>query len=362
EKQLVYFNHCHPIVNAVAGFMIQHRRKPECLAAVLSEQDQQIRSEYINSVSDFFRENANFDHIESKQDLHLIMCGYGVVDTDILYDNEHGSDPEGNGEIDIERVDPNDVFWDPTASETNLLDARYVARRKTFSKDDVERLFSTKLDNLEEEELEFSEEYNINREGNYTKRRDLEYVTGTDEKMVVVHKFQWWDYEKFYRVENPIQYAEDEMQAQLIAQAIMRANEIRNEEEDENYRINLDSPFLVLDKYRFNDIMELLERVEIEPEYVEFDKRVYQTAILSGDKLLDSYKNIHQAGFTIKFKTAFRDDITGLLFGLVTLMREPAKYNTKALTEILRSLANATKTGLFIEKGATDNIKELEYN
>jgi len=356
----VYFNHIHPIVNSVSGFIIQHRQKSQCLAKIVEQEEQQFRSQYINSISDTFKENANFDQIESKQDLDMLIYGYGAVDIEILYNNEHGSDPEGNGEIDIERISPNDVWFDVNAQEQNFTDARYVARKKAFEKTDIKRLFGVDPETLEQEEFEYGEKEPVYNDGAYQSKQTMQYVSGTDDEQIVIHQFQWWDYETFYRIENPIFMAQDEEQAKSIILLLASINNQYNEEDEENFEVNLKGNELVLDKKRWSTFKEILTELDIYPEAVKIDRRVYYTAMISGDVLLEKHKNIHQAGFTIKFKTAYFDSERKLLFGLVSLMREPAKYLTKSLTEMMKATETLAQSGVIVEKGVTDDPADFE--
>ena len=115
RRRSVIFNKVKPYVDAVAGFMIQLRRKPDYQAVDIDNEKQSDLSEYINGISSYIRENGNFDQIESQQDKEMLITGYGVIDTNIVY----MENPDG--EVKEELVQYNDVFWDPQAKEKNVL-------------------------------------------------------------------------------------------------------------------------------------------------------------------------------------------------------------------------------------------------
>ena len=121
--QQVQFNRVKPYVNAVVGFMAQQRRKPDYQARIENKEEQVALTDYLNGYSDYIRENANADQMETQQDKDMVIGGIGVTDTAItIKKGEPTKDP--NGEIVIERVDPMHVGWDPNATLNNLEDSR----------------------------------------------------------------------------------------------------------------------------------------------------------------------------------------------------------------------------------------------
>lgn len=144
RRSMVVFNKVKPYIDAVVGFMVQLRRKPQYQARIFDNIQQQEFSTYLNGLSDYARENANMDQIESHQDRDMLIAGYGATDTNILYEENP------DGEIRSENIQFNDVFWDMQARETNLLDARWVFRRKKFSRDEATKRFpGTKPEDFE---------------------------------------------------------------------------------------------------------------------------------------------------------------------------------------------------------------------
>ena len=97
QRIAVVFNKVKPIVDAAVGLMIQLRRKPEYQARMTSSDEQREYSDYLNSLSDYARENANMDSIETRQDREMLISGYGAIDTNVIY--ERNPDGEVAAEV-----------------------------------------------------------------------------------------------------------------------------------------------------------------------------------------------------------------------------------------------------------------------
>ena len=96
---------------------------------------------------------------------------------------------------------------------------------------------------------------------------------------------------------------------------------------------------------------EKQETVEFFGDMIEFDsfnRRVYYSAVVSGNKCFTAYKSPVQDGFTIKFKTGDYDEQNKMWVGMVNSLKEPALYYNKALTEMLFSIATLSKGGVMV--------------
>ena len=125
----VQFNRVKPYVNSIVGFMAQMRRKPDYQAKMESADEQKAYSEYLNNFSDYVRENANADQVETRQDMDLVKCGIGITDTAItLRAGTPTRDP--NGEVIIECVDGLHAGWDLKAvGLISWIVAGFIGRR-----------------------------------------------------------------------------------------------------------------------------------------------------------------------------------------------------------------------------------------
>ena len=111
RRAMVKFQKIQQSVDAVVGFMAQNRRQAKFIARVNSDQARQVYSRNMNALYTFHRENTNADQLESKQDLDMVVNGYGAIETDLSYIVGNATtDP--NGQIIKVRLDPMRTYWD----------------------------------------------------------------------------------------------------------------------------------------------------------------------------------------------------------------------------------------------------------
>jgi len=350
----VQFNRVKPYVNSIVGFMAQQRRKPNYEARMKDKQEQLAYSDYLNGLSDYIRENAHADQIETKQDLDFIIGGVGVTDTMATIKSEVAS-REPNGEVLIERVDPLHAGWDPNSVETNLLDSKWVYRAKDYDVEEAEELF-----NAEEEDFEFVdnvddiENYRFNPFGGIQDKIGYEW-SDPERRMVRVYFYQWFEVETYYRIENPIMQA-PELQGELISAFSV----IEPEEGDEAFSTNLNGEIVTITKAKRKQVKEIYEFYGLEFNPMDEKRKVYYTAILSGNRVFSKFKSPTQQGFTMKFKTGDRDEVNKIWTGIVASMRDPQRYYNKSLTELMLIIASNSRGGVMYEEDAVDNVQEFE--
>ena len=359
QRYSVVFNKVKPYIDAVSGFMIQLRRKPNYLARIPNNQQQEQFSSYLNAISDYARSNANLDHLESRQDKDMLICGYGAIDTNIIYE----TNPDGD--IKAENIDFGDVWWDPQAREANLLDARWVFRRKKYSRDEAEmRWPSVDPDDFETYQgLQGNFVYNP-QGGTYNKISIGD--AGQDEDLVEVYYYQYWTLETYYRAENPLYKSDNPVLTAQLSQIMQSMINKRIEENDPNeiddyFSFDPLAKYLVMTPQIKRDLNAAFDAFGIDDiEYQIHKKRVYYTAIITGETVLNKFKSPEQQGFTIKFKTADYDYERNQWFGMVAALKEPAKYANKSLTEMLYVIASNSKGGVIYEESAVEDPVRFE--
>lgn len=358
RKRMVVFNRVKPFVSAVAGFMIQTRRKPNYQAVLQSSEEQQLRSEYLNALSDQYRSNANADQVETQQDIDMLIAGYGAVDSNQDYEKNP------DGEILMERIAPLDVGWDGMSRQPNLLDARFVWRRKSYLKEEAIELFGGDDEDYSQTVQQSDPQYDPRGGQINSFSYDL---TEPNPDMVDVYYYQWWERKAYYRAENPLSQlnADPELQ-QRIYQAMEAMVDFRSEDDsyegdvDDLFEFDPSAPYLTVDSTVKKDITALFAKLNIDIEWVKRFRKCYYTAICSNKKVFKQFKSLDQNGFTIKFKTGDYDERNRCWFGMVTQLREPAKYANKALTEILYVIASNSKGGVMYETTAVKNPAKFE--
>ena len=361
KKAMVQFNRCKPYVNAVKGFMAQNRREAKYVARIESEPVRNLYTRYCNSLKQYVRDNANADQIETQQDGDMLIAGYGAVETAMTYGAGH-STTDPNGQIVMGRLDPLLVGWDPFARDTGLLDARWAYYQRKYALSDAMDLF----DDAEEQDFEPTGDEAMGEDngyqwyangGRYNKIKELG-VDWSDEaaQMVNVFFYQWIEYETFYRADNPIYKLKNPDAVQLAAMQLDALAQEYPEHEDQ-FDFNPRAEILTFGediKARLSGHFE--EFVEI----YEYKRKVFYSAVLSGDHVFTKFKSPYQSGFSIKFKTGDFDSKNKIWTGIVNSMKEPITYYNKALTELMFIIGANSKGGVLVEEGAVDDIAVFE--
>ena len=353
----VIFNKVKPYVETVVGTMIQIRRKPDYSARIMDNQAMQAYSEYMNCLSDWARKGANIDQIETQQDREMLITGYGATDTNIGYEN----DP--NGKVVAECLRFDDVFWDSMAQATNLLDARWVRRRKPFTKAEAEERFKdTPIDEFEAYTgMESASQYYPDG-GEYDK---IQPGGVTELDLVEVNYYQWWELQPYWRCENPAGKIEDPEQQAEFKAMLGAIQESRYEASDTDAQEDLfsyeaEDEYLTLTPQQYSDVKRLCQEYGVKPDAIQQKKKCYYTALITSKNVLRKFKSPNQEGFTIKFKTANYDPVSRLWYGMVQSLRNPAEYANKAMTEMLKIIAATSKAGVMYEEDAVDDPARFE--
>ncbi len=357
-RQPVVFNKVKPYIDAVVGFMIQLRRKPEYQARMTDIEQQQDRSAYMNALSDYARDLGNFDQLETRQDREMLITGIGAIDTNILYEDNP------DGEIKGEVVRIVDIGYDPMDSSPNMSEGRWRYRRKIYSKEEaLKRFQGSKIEDFEGYTEETNIDYVYNPSGGeYDK---IGFAGQAEQDLVEVYYYQYWDLEKYYRARNPLYEIEDESTATLLADFMRTMVDNRKKITDEKdgddiFDFDPFAEYLIMTPQIKADMQKVFDQFDLEVDYQDFLKKVYYTAILSGEKVFSYFKSPDQQGFTIKCKTGNYDPIEKVWVGMVDSLKEPARYGSKALTEILYVIAANSKGGVMYERSAVDNPQRFE--
>lgn len=357
KKALVKFNKVKPYVNAVKGFMAQNRREPKYEARIQNDKIQELFSGYANAISGYVRDNANADQTETQQDGDMLICGYGAIETALSYGDGYATS-ESDGEILMGRLDPLSVGWDPHAKATNLLDARWVYYAKEYNLDDAKELFK----HSDEEDFEAADDGegdDSNYEyfpygGAYDKIAPLEW-TNKDENMVKVYFYQWYDIEPYFKAANPLFEIESPQTVQAVDAYLQM---LAAETDDENFDPHAE--VLVFDAKLKAELVEYFG--DLLGDVYEFRRKVFYTAVVSGESVFTAYKSVSQQGFSVQFKTGDFDAANNIWTGMVNSMMEPVLYYNKALTELMYTIAANSKGGVFVEEDAVEDIAEFEAN
>lgn len=366
RRAVVNFNEVQPNVDAVAGFMAQNRRQAKAIARLNQDQGQQVYSKNMNALLDYHRERTNADQLETDQDLDMLVNGYGAIDTELSYDIGNVTTMP-NGEIVKKNLESSCVYWDPSAKSKNIADARWAGYWEDFELRDALQLFQdSDSDDFEEVSAEEPANggYIFNPYGGIYSKIKLDNTvewTSKESDMVRVFNHQWFEYETFYKAENPIYTSTDPLDASFIK---MRLDIIKD-------KIKLPGDTKQDDMFAFDPTAETLTfdaatKSKLVKEFgdlitpIPFKRKVYYTAVCSGKHVFTWFKSVSQMGFSIKFKTGNWNKNRKMWMGMVNTLMEPQKYKNKALTELMFTIAANSKGGVMVEQDAVEDIADFE--
>jgi hypothetical protein len=371
KRAMVQFNSVQAPVDSVVGFMAQNRRVAKFAARVPDSEEGNIRSKYMNALYGYVRDNTNADQLESDQDADMMVNGYGAIDTDISYvAGRSTTDP--HGEVVKLKIDPLCVGWDAKARNKNITDARFAYYWVDYELHDAVNL----LQNSKEEDFEAASALDSDNDSGYTynpyggvydKIKEIGGCEWVDEKseIVRVYNHQWFEYETFYRVLNPIyeaQSVEDAQYFQMVLEGLLQDQEFIGPEEleaEDSFVLDVTQEILTLNEKQKRKFVKEFGDIS---EPIAFVRKCYYTAVYSGDHIFTVFKSISQQGFSIKFKTGIYDAAKKIWIGMVNALMQPAEYYDKALTEFIFTIAANSKGGVLVESDAVEDIAEFEKN
>ena len=303
-----------PMVDAVVGAEINGRSEVKYLPRGVEDGGM---SELLSRAAEWVRDECDGEMEESQAYRDAFICGLGAIEGRMDYEDEP------NGKIVFERVEACEALPDPSACKSNAIDARYIRRRRNYSK----REFRERFPNAEpmgrkDERTEVHIDDPRNRYDEEIKDRKKDEVT--------VDHWQWYDLETVYLVQNPMTGETTEIPSEQIEQAM---GDLGAAAEAEGLPFDAEPP--------------------------SYKRRRYRQAFVCGHQILDQSDTEE---FSIKFVTGLRDRDKKCWYGIVRRMIDPQRTVNKLYSLGLHILAVNAKGGIIAEQSAIAEQKTFEQD
>lgn len=318
-RPVITFNRVGPLVQAVAGSEVNNRQEIKALGR---SQEDAGAADVATKLIQFARQQSQAEDEESHAFTDLVTCGMGWVEVRMDY----SQDP--NGEIVLDRFDPAEAIWDPAARKKNLADGREFGRVRKWRLDAAIEEWPDKEGELRAAQLlgndigaeqAASEPRDRYRPSGFSVREDESRVP-----MVEIMHYQW---------------CEDR-------NVVLVAGQNGNEEFDP------------AEWKKIGDRLKLLGMPE--PRSVRQKRRQWMQAFVAGSVVLERGDCPFPDGPTLRCMTGLLDRNTGHHYGIVRSMKDPQRWANMFFVQSHHVLATSSKSGLFAEDGAADDMRELE--
>ena len=318
SRPAITLNRIDPFIDAVCGMEINTRQETTFKPRKVQNTGE---TDVLSEAAKWVRDECDAEDEESASFKDLIISGEGWTQTRMSYDD----DPDGIPVID--RVDPMEMYPDPSAQKDNYADARYILRVKDIDLDAAQSLFpdASEWDLhaqwAEDTADEASNPHNARAAPFYRIDQSGEIDRGAQRVRLV--EAEWWDYKPAYRVLDP-----------------------------------QTGRWLRVDKDRMT-MLALAARMQGLPPYrtIEDRTKVYKKGIF-GNILLKLVDGADEGGFSYKAMTGKRDRNKGCWYGMVRAMKDPQQWANKFFSQALHIMNTNAKGGLIAEADAFEDIEE----
>lgn len=323
EEQLIApitFNRIAPMVDAVAGAEINNRHETKFYPREMGDIGV---NELLTNAAKWVRDECDAEDEETDAFFDNVVCGMGWTETRMDYEENE------QGDVVIDRVDPLEMAVDPAARKRNAADAKYLRRRRSYTKEEFKEEHPEwyALCSASEDGDEDGVSTSHGSSGDDYAEDDGNNETMDTERQYKVSEYQWFERETVFVVADP-----------TTGQAVTMGPE------------------------KFGRIKEKFQEMGVELQHAERKARRYYRAFACGNRVLE-VEPLDKEEFTYKCITGKRDRNRGTWYGIVKAMIDPQRWANKWMTQILHILNTNAKGGILAETDAFEDpsVAEEEY-
>lgn len=303
DRPKVTFNYSEKMIDAVHGAEVSNRHEVTYFPREVNDAGV---TEVWTAGAKWVRDECNAEYEETDAFRDCLICGLGWTETYLAYDEDQ------DGKLYVGRIDPLEMYADPTATKPGLSDRRYDFRSIWVDETEVAKKYPGMLiTGLDTSEI---------RGGGVIRAGHRYEDDMVDEEEMHKDQVQLLQYECWYR--EPVIRVLDPETAQLHE----------------------------MDEGKFKQVQTALDTYNI--QYVRQMKKVYYQAVFAGEQLLEAKLSPSQVGFTRQCITGKRDRNQNTWYGLTRTMKDPQRWANKWLSQIMHIINSNAKGGLLAETGA----------
>lgn len=334
-RPVTVFNKVAPIVDAIVGHEMANR---QAVAYLPRQTGASAVAEVLSAAAKWVRDECGAEGEESDAFFDAVVTGEGWMGTEPNYDD----DPDG--QIEMERVDPREMDIDPACHRKNYKGAKWLCRSRKWDRARAEETWpDADFGDFEPTNRRTSDEpIDVISAAFYHEDSGVQGRAGAESGLVLIHDFQWWEYEPIYRV-KPEQILPETLTAMQMVPEMRET--LRPSE----------TGLLTFTEPQWKLLEEYVQGKPIVQR-----RKVYKRMFWSGSQVLEEKDCPTKDSFTYNAITAKRDHQKHMWYGIVRAMRDPQLWSNKFMSLALEIIGTSAKGGAIAEIDAFNDPRKAE--